>query len=427
MSAKACALLAALCGAAAAWIFASAREPGSLPGTAVLGLYRDRWFLLGVAAGWLAGVFGLWTAFGRRPGFAPRLILLHVGLGLALGMLELASIAGLVDYPVLFRLRAPSDPAAHAHGLSRMGMPHAHYEGRARPDLVEILGVEAESIPYTVDTDRYGLRNRDSDEPPRVVCLGDSVLVGGLLAADELLTERLARALGVRVLSVAEVGYAPQESLRRFETTGISPQGKLFLHLVFEGNDLTDSARWRARDEAFSRGGWPWTGFVKSALARLHQPRRGAALRRAGLCRTREGEQSVYFLYDGAQLAQALPELSRLAPELIAARDDLEARGGRYALVLVPSKLSALAPACRWPADSELAAPATRADSELPARLAALADEHGIPFLDLTPALREAALEGALPFFAADTHPNAHGHAVMAEALAKFAEPLLRP
>jgi hypothetical protein len=46
--------------------------------------------------------------------------------------------------------------------------------------------------------------------------------------------------------------------------------------------------------------------------------------------------------------------------------------------------------------------------------------DAGIPFLDLTPALEQAAASGRAVYFADDAHWNAAGHQIAAEELAKF-------
>jgi phospholipase/lecithinase/hemolysin len=44
----------------------------------------------------------------------------------------------------------------------------------------------------------------------------------------------------------------------------------------------------------------------------------------------------------------------------------------------------------------------------------------GISFLDLTPALEEAAASGRAVYFADDAHWNAAGHEIAAQQLAEF-------
>ncbi|MGH9389719.1 MAG: alginate O-acetyltransferase AlgX-related protein [Vicinamibacteria bacterium] len=59
--------------------------------------------------------------------------------------------------------------------------------------------------------------------------------------------------------------------------------------------------------------------------------------------------------------------------------------------------------------------------SNLPERLRDVVQEVSdeIPFLDLTSALSAAASDGALPYFADDSHWNAEGHRVAAAAIAE--------
>ena len=100
-------------------------------------------------------------------------------------------------------------------------------------------------------------------------------------------------------------------------------------------------------------------------------------------------------------------------------------QGGKYAIALVPSKLAVLHQFCEWPPDSALAEEEL-ARSAVAEALRDFCATEEVPFLDLTPALRASAANGELPFFAADTHLNAHGHAVMCDALAPWLRRLLQ-
>jgi lysophospholipase L1-like esterase len=57
--------------------------------------------------------------------------------------------------------------------------------------------------------------------------------------------------------------------------------------------------------------------------------------------------------------------------------------------------------------------------SELQKRLSTWAESRGLPFLDLTPVLRNATETITYPF---DGHWNAAGHALAAEAMAEWIE-----
>jgi alginate O-acetyltransferase complex protein AlgJ len=55
----------------------------------------------------------------------------------------------------------------------------------------------------TWQTDRFGYRNPDSDLPPVVVIVGDSMIAGSSLDQSEILSTQLAHELGVRVVNLA--------------------------------------------------------------------------------------------------------------------------------------------------------------------------------------------------------------------------------
>ncbi len=393
-------------------------------GTAVLGGYRDGWFLLNAVISYAAGcalaVALLKNARGSR--------ILRATLVAALPFVaaELLGVIGVVDY----RSLAPG--AGEARGrdatdarLRRAGIPGQRVTGEGLPDLHPLLGAPAEPIPFEFETDLYGLRNPRTKHDPEVLCLGDSLLVAGLVPIRQTVTERLERQLGVEVLNVSEPGFSPQEALIRLETTGLDPSGKLVLQFVFEGNDLADSKAWRAWRAAGRRPGYPESSLLRVLLRRLHQPRLAAGRVRRGRFPNAAGHaREIYFLYDGHRINADMDELPHLEAALLEARASIEARHGRYALVLVPFKLAALGKSMRWPEDSALARPEAWS-SELRPALRELAERQGFPVFDATPALEQAVRNGRLPYFAADTHLNAEGHAALAEALTPWIRDLL--
>jgi hypothetical protein len=118
-------------------------------------------------------------------------------------------------------------------------------------------------------------------------------------------------------------------------------------------------------------------------------------------------------------------ELPRLEGFLEGTRRKIAQGRGRYALAFVPAKVTVVHPFTRWPEGSTLRNP-EHWESGLADAVAAIARRVELPFLDLTPALREAAGAGELPYFPADSHPNARGHEAMARALEPWIRGLLR-
>jgi hypothetical protein len=422
----AAALLCVISGAG--WILL-ADDPSQL-GTAVLGRYRERWFLLNVAVSYAAGWALLCALVHPRRGLMFRVVLAHLGIAIAVLCLEGVAFVGLVDFRLFARqgwAGGMRSRQATALGLRHQGTPGTTKSGYVMPDLCVHLGAPGTLQPYTYTTDAFGLRNAGDKSDARVICLGDSVLVAGLLPVADRVTDRLERALGERVLMVAESGYAPQEELLRLDGLGLDLSGRLVIQFIFAGNDLVDSARWRAWRSRGARADWPDSGFVKCVLTSLHRPHPRAATQRIGFFRCGQGRvEPVYFLHDAAAHQGLRDEFNVLATVLSAANRRIKNSQGCYAVVLVPMTLTVLAARCEWPAGSALADPA-RQEGALGGWLQELCQSEGIPYFDLTPALRAVAARGELPFFANDTHLNERGHEAMADALVGWVREMMPP
>lgn len=165
-----------------------------------------------------------------------KLIAMNVSIIFVLVALELAGVVGIIDYRGMVA-QTPMTPSQIDDRLRHAGHPNVRMEGDTVPDLVSWLGTDGESVRYIFETDRYGLRNPVDKDDPDVVCVGDSILAAGLLPVESITTELLERRLGVPVLSVAEVAYAPQEELIRLHSTGLDPN-RLIVHFIFKGTVL---------------------------------------------------------------------------------------------------------------------------------------------------------------------------------------------
>jgi hypothetical protein len=395
----------------------------SQPGIAILGGWRERWFLLNALFSYAV----LWVAIASwlRPNrkVLVAVLTVHIALAIPLVAAEIAAMAGLIDFRSLrsvqgaFREGGPDLPDSRLRAAS---VPNINAKGKQLPDLVEILGAQAAPIPYDYATDSYGLRNSRDRKNPAIICLGDSMLAAGLVRTDEIITERLEQALGVSVLNVGEPAYSPQEELIRFETTGVDPSGRLIVHFLFEGNDLADTnewQQWQGAADAVSGSDWPDSGLLRFVLHRLHRPKAAAGALRSGIYPGPNGRDvPVWFLYDAQLVAEEMYGWPSLATALTTANREFRATGSHYVLVLIPSKLTVLHPLMTWPEKSVLSDTAS-SQSPLPNAIAEFARKEGIPFVDLTLALRASAERGAIAYFPADTHLNATGYAVLAEEL----------
>lgn len=364
-----------------------------------------RWRLRHVAlAAGLAVVAGglLCRAFGRQILFGYVTVALTV---LAfLGGLELAAALG-----VLGRLlpAAGGDGAAIGWELQ----PGLDVSGETRQDIATRLGLDSDPIGFRFQTDGYGFRN-GGDPEGRIVVLGDSIVLGAAVPREETVAERLEALTGVPAMQAALLGLSVQEEQRMLLASGLPLAGKTVVQVVFEGNDLLDSRRWREAAETPEpapprrsplRMLWAW-------LVRVSNP--PAAYETCEI-----GDRTHAFLWTRRSFAGVEDEVDPIVSAIAGFERELAARDARLVLVLVPTKYRVLAGLCRFPPQSIIADP-ERNLSDLPDRLAAWAGETGIAYLDLTPALTEAAAGGAVPWFWGDTHWNATGHAVAAEAIA---------
>jgi len=411
-----------LCASAASWIVlhdTSGRE------TAVFGCYRERSFLLCAALTYAC----LWSflflvyRFGKTGCF--RIVAAHLGLLLAVGLIEMAAFFGFIDFRPYLEPEGKGKCFGRSKADERLrwsGVPNQRYEGTVHPNLTRIFNIETEPVPFEIETDRFGLRNPVGKGEPEIFLLGDSQLYAALVPVEETMAERVEDQLGVTTLNVSESGYSAEEGLIRLESTGADPSGKLIVHFIFEGNDLSGSATWRSWLERPFEYDWPASGLLKNLLTVLHSPKAPTAATRCGIFSDRRGEEvAIYFLYDAVTVAGRMEAFDGLAAYLADSGKRIESQGGTYAIVFLPSKYTVYHQYCRWPEGSDFES-LGEWTSPFGSKLAEVCKESGIPFRDVTPPLQDLAARGILTFFPADTHLNSRGH----ESIALFLESWIR-
>ena len=291
-------------------------------------------------------------------------------------------------------------------------------------DTAQSWGLAPAPIPFHYQTDRRGYRNAEDRADADVYLLGDSFLVAGLVPVEQTLAARLEAALGRSVINIALIGLSVEEERDLLEASKLPLAGRTVVHFVFEGNDLVDSIKYRqtrqtgVTPDPLARSERTLTYQVLMALQRRSAPVSVNAKRRTCSIRGR-----TYTFKWGAQ-SMRCPECERQITAITAAlaetRRYVEEHGGRYLLVLLPDKLRVLGPSCSFPAESAI--PNYRAElSLLPEAIARFAAETGIGYLDLSQPLLDAAAAGREIWFAGDTHWNAEGIEVAANALAEWA------
>ena len=160
-------------------------------------------------------------------------------------------------------------------------------------------------------------------------------------------------------------------------------------------------------------------------MGALHTWKAGVEDQRFGFYTASEGEKSkVYFLYDPVMIDKEIGEMVALESVFREAKRGIEARGGVYAIVFVPAKVSVLHRYSSWPKGSDFES-SDLWKSAFSSALSEIAFRIDIPYRDLTGPLQTLASHGNLPYFAADTHLNSIGHEAMASFLAPWVQALM--
>lgn len=368
------------------------------------GTWRTRHFLIAVLAFYL-GALCLLASASKRALFAA--IFATFLMVITLGMVELVGLTGIVSFPRAFgRVRGET--------WQDRVVPHLDIKGRTYQDLTYDSRIPTEPIEFHYVTDRHGFRNGNDRDEADIYLVGDSILVAGLLPFEDTIAAIVEKDLHVRTMNVAIAGLAVQEERDLFKTAKLPLQNHLVLHFVYEGNDLQDSARYRNRipmkqlsalERSFSYYFLSWLIDRSDKRPIPGDSRNGTV-------------QGTNYLF--AQPNHAFPgndeEFKHVCQALLDMRDTVTSAGGTFAIVFVPEKIRVLGPNCEFPPSSTIRDYKAHF-SPLRGWLTEWCATQGIAMLDLTDALSESTRSGAVPWLPYDTHPNAVGHRVVANAI----------
>jgi hypothetical protein len=359
---------------------------------------------------------------------------------LTVGALELPALMGWVHYgavisppaSVQFTRLKPWQQATSQFDpeLLFVRRPYLRLQGRTNGDMVDWLGI-ATSRTYEIDAryDRHGFRNASDLAEAEIVAIGDSFLEAGLVQFADLLTTRVGERLRAAVANLGQGAYAPQQELVVLRRYGLPLRPRLVLWFFFEGNDLTDVPRfeqWRreARESPEPVSSYADRSLVRNAVDtvrwRIRRKRDADALEatKRSCHPVTLPDERIYFAYPGKPLTKsddaALAVVERILLEASRASTSADAA---FLLAFIPTKYRVYRGLCEFPpgaygADWQL--------NDLPDRLSRWAQEHQVPFLDLTPPLVAAASRGELVYFADDGHWNASGPAVAADTISDY-------
>jgi hypothetical protein len=320
-------------------------------------------------------------------------------------------------------------------------------------------------FPYRDETavksrkmDGHGFCNppQDASESDQleVVSLGDSLTWCTGVAPDETFSSYLFAQTGLRGANLSRFKTGLYEYLQFLKNFGLGKNARIVILNVTGTNDLRDALRyWKARNtevaaEKRSReltGPASWlmhNSYVTNllwALAERQLPKLGRRLENTQIDYTytlvRDGREVAFNVenadLDEVRYARMLREGEielALVDEALETFKQLSDEHGFVPLVtFIPSAFSGYWPDVRFtdPALQELMPWFTDQHHE---HLLRKTEELGLPYLDLTPALRAAAAERSfddLTYFPYNRHLTPEGHRVVAARLAEEVQRLL--
>jgi hypothetical protein len=335
------------------------------------------------------------------------------------------------------------------------------------PDL---FGGEHHRYPF--ETDAEGFRNPAVRERIEVAALGDSFVDAMTSPREESWPAQLEQITGKAVQNYGTSSFGPQQELYALQDYAIRHEPHEVVLSYFAGNDLFDAERFDRWEHGGDKPGEEATGWRLKKKYRRYETLYLFTVARIALPATaRPKELSVAFTRTAApgfdrgayeiptesgmslrfafmppylqKLASSRTELERsrgwelVRGALMKMRETCAEHGSRLTVLFIPSKDEVYWPLVERSLGQEelkrsidfistynhmpLQAADIRANrlaqNELMCEFCAAA---GISFLDLTPALEQAAVSGRAVYFADDAHWNAAGHEIAARELARF-------
>jgi hypothetical protein len=316
------------------------------------------------------------------------------------------------------------------------------------------------SFPYTLRSDARGFRNAAALDRCDVVVAGDSFVEGSHVSDEHPWPVRFAALSDLSVYSLGMSGYSPIRNLKALKQYGLALRPRYAICMLYEGNDfrLTKSDQ---EETSHGLGKFLQVCFKESplveALDRLVIRTLGGVGRSQSAekldilswlpLRVPDRPDGKYYAFAPKQITQAYQdetsfeksaEWDAAVSTLEEMRDACSQSGCRFVIVYAPTKAHVLMPLVVDHLPAEKVRAFCRLGSKkvpdartLMANLVPYLDSRAavvrrwcaaqsILFVDMTDALREAALKSQQVYFTYDQHWTPLGHAVVARTLANF-------
>jgi len=284
----------------------------------------------------------------------------------------------------------------------------------------------------TVEYDKSGFRNETGLTDWAIAVAGDSFTELGYLPHDQLFTTILARLMGVRVANLGVSYTGPLTQLSYLRDYGVTPGTRKTIIAFFEGNDLDDLAeesagvanqrrtRQRPYREFEKRTSLVQAVYQRAQSAIHKQPVAPVPLANAFFL-SAQGKIPITLMYTPPGRGEIRPETMTQLDDFVTAYAAFgKERGIEVWLAYMPSKERVAYGEVEFVADAPEKLKRW-SPTDLPQVVAALADRHGVRFMDLTPALTEDTARRRELLFNSiyDTHLNARGSLIVAQEIAR--------
>jgi len=351
-------------------------------------------------------------------------------------VLEIPAALGWVDYRRIFVARGLGFEGPHNRIYTEDGYYHRpaydrFTETRPGDSAVSLGGGTGRLYTSHHRYDEHGFRNRPGLSAPRLLLVGDSFVEGYRVTQLDTVSERLSELLGIGVANYGQTGFSAHHGLSVLRSRVERVDPEIVVWFIFEGNDLPprgssyerflEGMRRKAASQAsfgersfvrnFSAAAAFWSTLAVRSWSRADR----ASLRTGHLVGKAPGpETAIYFqfeppVYDRDRLAE-------FQTTLVEGKSVCDRIDAKLLLLFVPIKHGVYGALVEYPKGSEVA---QWRNSGLATRLAEWSDRQGIAFLDLGPALRDAAREGRLVYFLDDAHWSPEGHDAVAREVGR--------
>ncbi len=311
--------------------------------------------------------------------------------------------------------------------------PHVEWTGVSRGDIAMMMGAhDPDAQRVTFRTDHEGFRNSEDLKQADLIFIGDSATEAGNIPEPQTFVQLAGQQLGCSVRNMGRTGYTTLEEVIVLEDYGLPCKPKTVVWQISESTDLAEAVHtlewiaqgrppmvdesktlepidiWKHRSLSYrlfnylrSTPQWPTSGIFVDANGVQHPV---AFLSVPGPEHSPRNHAGWQPFAEAIEKGKAL--LDEQGIDLIVLLLPIKLRAIGHATELSPSTLDEIG------RDWDLAEQDT-----LSVHLAALCEELKVPYIDATPALRDAASAGQLVFLPLDVHMSPQGHRVIADLL----------